>query len=219
MLLNIDHNAKTVKGQKKGYLTGILYLAPSNLSGYNVCPFAKVAGCEKACLNTAGRGAMSSVQQARIRKTRWFHEDRESFMAQLVKDIASLVRRAHKQGLIPTVRLNGTSDILWERIPVGGHANLMEMFPIQFYDYTKFAKREVPGNYHITYSYSPVRGETSLHNMAVVFRGKLPKQFLGRRVINGDEHDLRFLDKPRVVVGLSAKGRAKRDTSGFVVQT
>jgi hypothetical protein len=224
MLLNIDSNAKTVKGQKKGYMTGILYLAPSNLSGYQVCPFAKVAGCESACLNTAGRGQMTNVQKARIAKTKYFHEDREAFMQELVKDIQTLIRRAAKRGLIPVVRLNGTSDIIWEKIGVGGtggrgYSNIMEMFPdVQFYDYTKHIKRNVPKNYHITFSYSPVYGKKSDHNMAVVFKKHIPATFLGRKVINGDENDLRFLDKRNVIVGLKAKGKAKNDNTGFVVE-
>jgi hypothetical protein len=223
MLLNIDRNAKTVKGQKKGYLTGILYLAPSNLSGYNVCPFAKVAGCEAACLNTAGRGQMNMVQKSRIRKTRMFHENREAFMAELVKDVNTLIRRATKRELIPVVRLNGTSDIIWEKVGVGvggvWYDNIMGAFPeVQFYDYTKYPKRNVPKNYHITFSYSPVYGKKSDHNMAVVFKKHLPVTYLGRKVINGDENDLRFLDKRNVIVGLKAKGKAKNDSTGFVVE-
>lgn len=224
MLLNIDKNAKTVKGQKKGYLTGVLYLAPSTLSGYQVCPFAKVAGCEKSCLNTAGRGAMNSVQKARIAKTKYFMEDQEAFMEQLIKEIRALIKKAEKMGLIPVVRLNGTSDILWEKVMVwdmgvGGYVNLMQMFPdLQFYDYTKHIKRNVPKNYHITFSYSPMYGKKSEHNMAVVFKGKIPVKFMGRKVVNGDENDLRFLDQRNVIVALKAKGKAKKDTSGFVVE-
>ena len=224
MLLNIDKNAKTVKGQKKGYLTGILYLAPSTLSGYQVCPFAKVAGCEESCLNTAGRGAMNSTQKARIAKTKYFMEDQEAFMEQLVKEIRALIKKAEKMGLIPVVRLNGTSDILWERVGVRGeggigYSNLMEMFPeLQFYDYTKHIKRNAPKNYHITFSYSPMYGKKSDHNMAVVFKGKIPVRFMGRKVVDGDENDLRFLDQRNVIVALKAKGKAKKDTSGFVVE-
>lgn len=224
MLLNIDKNAKTVKGQKKGYLTGILYLAPSTLSGYQVCPFAKAAGCEAACLNTSGRGGMNSVQSARIAKTKYFHENREAVMAELVKEIRALIKKAEKMGLIPVVRLNGTSDILWEKVGVGvggvSYPNIMAVFPeVQFYDYTKYPKRDVPKNYHITFSYSPVYGKKSDHNMAVVFRGSIPKSYLGRKVIDGDQNDLRFLDQRNVVVGLKAKGKAKKDNTGFVVES
>jgi hypothetical protein len=116
-LLAIDTNAKTVKGQKIGFMTGILYLAPEKLSGYQVCPMAS-AGCKAACLNTAGRGSFSNVQKSRIAKTKWYFEDRETFMAQLVKDVSALVRKAERDGFTPLVRLNGTSDIPWERVPV-----------------------------------------------------------------------------------------------------
>ena len=114
-LLGIDTNAKTVKGEKLGYMTGILYLAPSDLSTYQVCAKAS-AGCREACLYTAGRGAMSNVQKARIAKTRFFFEDRHAFMAQLVVEIKALIKKARKAGMIPVVRLNGTSDIPWKHI-------------------------------------------------------------------------------------------------------
>ena len=168
-LLNIDANAKTVKGQKQGYMTAILYLAPAKLSGYEVCP-QRSAGCTAACLNTAGRGNMSGVQKARIAKTQWYFEDRYGFMVQLVKELSAFVRKAERAGFIPVVRLNGTSDISWERVPVtseilhdvgaipaqnAGHAallatgratNVMAVFPaVQFYDYTKVTKRALAG--------------------------------------------------------------------------
>ena len=113
-ILSIGNDAKTIKGGKIGFLTGILYLAPSNISGYQVCPMAKKANCEAACLYTAGRGAFTSIQNARIAKTKRFFEERDAFMNDLVFSIKSLVRKANKAGLTPLVRLNGTSDILWE---------------------------------------------------------------------------------------------------------
>jgi hypothetical protein len=155
-------NTKTLKGQKVGYQTWILHLAPSTLSGYQVCPMASV-GCASACLNTAGRGGMikvgettNAVQQARIRKTVLFFEDRNTFMALLVKDIKAAIRKSTKDGYTPVFRLNGTSDIRWENIPVAEHANVMAMFPtVQFYDYTKLPNRKnVPANYHLTFSRS-----------------------------------------------------------------
>ena len=152
-LLNIDTNAKTVKGQARGYMTAILYLAPANLSGYEVCP-KRTAGCTAACLNSAGRGAFSNVQKARIAKTKFFFENRSAFMAQLVKEIEKFLILAAKKGLIPVVRLNGTSDIPWERVPHRGYPNVMRIFPgIQFYDYTKRTNRKgLPSNYHLTFS-------------------------------------------------------------------
>jgi hypothetical protein len=223
-LLNIDKNAKTVKGQSKGYMTAILYLAPANLSGYEVCPMA-TAGCRAACLNTAGRGAFSTTQKSRIAKTKRFFQDRQAFMAQLVDEITKFVTFAEKHGFIPTVRLNGTSDIVWERVAVGDHANVMAMFPtIQFYDYTKRSNRkDLPANYHLTFSLAEdntVQAEKALDNginVAAVFRvPQFPVSYFNRQVIDGDETDLRFLDPKGSVIGLKAKGKARKDTTGFV---
>ena len=62
-------NAKTVKGEKQGFLTGILYLKPYTSGGHkNVCPSATL-GCISGCLNSAGRGRFDLVQNGRQRKT------------------------------------------------------------------------------------------------------------------------------------------------------
>ena len=232
-LLSVSSDAKTVKGETLGFLTGILYLAPANTTKWNTCPMAKKAQCDVACLNTAGRGAFSSVQQARINKTEWFFTERNDFMQQLVVDIAKLIQKAYKKGLKPLVRLNGTSDIRWETIgftDVTGieYVNIFAAFPnIQFYDYTKRSNRtELPSNYDLTFSYSGVEGfqpyvENALLNnmrMAVVFRKEkdIPTTFMGIPVVSGDNSDVRHLDD-KVIVGLYAKGKAKLDTTGFVV--
>lgn len=212
-------NTKTVKGEAMGFQTYIMHLAPSTLSGWNTCPMAS-AGCAAACLNTAGRGRFTSIQEARIRKTAWFFENRESFMQQLVKDIRAAIRKAAREGFTPVFRLNGTSDIRWENVPVGGFDNIMEMMPaLTFYDYTKIPnRRNIPANYHLTFS----RSESNEHlipqgmNVAVVF-DSLPDVWMGRTVIDGTETDLRFLDPQNVVVGLLAKGKAKKDESGFTI--
>lgn len=241
-------NPKTAKGEGKGYLTFILHLAPANMSGYNVCPMAS-AGCKAACLNTAGRGGMiegsgamtgaqlvaaihdgkvtNQVQAARIRKTKQYFEDRETFLKQLVKEVKSGIKLAAKHGLKPAFRLNGTSDIVWELIDVNSgtganFCNIMGLFPnVQFYDYTKRTNRvNLPKNYHLTFSRSETNEDAAPAgmNIAVVFAGKtLPTEYKGRPVINGDETDLRFLDPKNVIVGLKAKGKGKKDTSGFVV--
>jgi len=228
-LLGIDTNTKTVKGQKQGYMTGILYLAPANISGYEVCPMA-TDGCRAACLYSAGRGAFSNVQQARIAKTKFFFEARDQFMAQLIKEITAFVKSAAKQGFIPTVRLNGTSDIPWERVAVTygqgtSFSNIMELFPtVQFYDYTKrHNRRKIPSNYHLTFSLAEDNQENAKialengMNVAVVFRTpNFPTSYLGRPVIDGDDSDLRFLDGNMNIVALKAKGKAKKDATGFV---
>jgi hypothetical protein len=232
-LLSVSSDAKTVKGETLGFLTGILYLAPATTTKWNTCPLAKIAQCDVACLNSAGRGAFSSVQQARINKTTWFFTERNTFMQQLVVDIAKLIKKANKQGLKPLVRLNGTSDIRWESVAftdVTGieYVNIFAAFPeIQFYDYTKIANRnDLPANYDVTFSYSGVEGfqpyvEKALLNnmrMAVVFRKEqdIPMTFMGIPVVSGDNSDVRHLDD-KVIVGLYAKGKAKLDTTGFVV--
>jgi hypothetical protein len=167
------------------------------------------------------------IQIARIRKTVAFFTDRVAFMNKLVKEIRTAIKRAEKHDLIPVFRLNGTSDIRWETVPVTvdgvDYANIMLAFPtIQFYDYTKIAnRRDIPANYHLTFSLAEdndafaVKALENGFNVAAVFR-TLPDTFMGRKVINGDETDLRFLDEANVIVGLKAKGRAKKDTTGFV---
>jgi hypothetical protein len=222
-LLGVSRDAKTRKGEKDGYLTGILYLAPSTFAGFgNMCANAS-KGCKAACLFTAGRGAMSNVQQARVNKTERFVKDRVAFMDEIVKDIKSLVRKAEKEGMVPAVRLNGTSDIPWENVKVGDKPNIFAVFPdVQFYDYTKSPGRiNLPGNYDLTFSLAEdndINAKKALEsgiNVAAVFN-ELPSSFMGKPVINGDETDLRFNDPKGVIVGLKAKGLARKDSSGFV---
>ena len=233
-LLSVSSDAKTTKGETLGFLTGILYLAPATTTKWNTCSMAKRAKCDKACLYSAGRGAMTSVQKARINKTEWFFTERNSFMQQLVVNITKLVNKARKQGLQPLVRLNGTSDIRWEAVSfvdVNGveHKNIFDVFPeVQFYDYTKDANRkDIPANYDLTFSYSGVEGfqpfvikaVSKKMRMAVVFRkeSEIPMTFMGIPVVSGDKSDVRHLDDEGVIVGLYAKGKAKLDDTGFVV--
>lgn len=234
-LLTVDSNAKTVKGQKLGFMTGILYMAPVDISGHQVCPMAAIAQCDKACLYTAGRGAMSTVQKARISKAKAFFESREEFMQLLAKDISKLIKKAAKNNMVPLVRLNGTSDIKWENIPVtiGGvrYDNLMQLFPeVQFYDYTKIpARHNIPANYDLTFSYSGVLGFQKYVNQAIVngmriatvfrIRESIPSKFMGLDCVDGDNTDIRHLDPKGVIVALYAKGKAKLDNTGFVVDT
>jgi hypothetical protein len=248
-LLNIDANAKTVKGQKRGYMTAVLYLAPYKASGYNVCPFAEKAGCYAGCLNTAGRGGIAkasatidtpagalpdnAIQRARIARTKLYFEDRKAFMAQLRKEIDAFLRKAKRANLIPAIRLNGTSDIEWER----RHPELFEEYSdVQFYDYTKVFTRferglenRIPPNYHLSLSYSEAdddyrRACDAAHevgvNLVAVARDKATKaRYVApeKGSIDGDEHDLRFLDPDGSMVWLYAKGAARKDDSGFVI--
>ena len=217
-------NPKIQKGAKLGYLSFILHLAPATLSGKETFP-KRTAGCTAACLNTAGRGGMfkrgettNMIQEARIRKTKMFFEDRAAFIVQLKKDIALGIKQAERLGLTPVFRLNGTSDLAWEKY------GIIEEFPtVQFYDYTKVLGRKVSHlkNYHLTFSAADgndadvARAVAQGMNVAAVF-DRLPEEYMGREVIDADEHDLRFLDAKNVIAGLKAKGRAKKDTSGFV---
>jgi hypothetical protein len=232
LVLSIGNDAKTVKGAKIGFMTGILYLAPSNISGYQVCPMAKKANCEEACLYTAGRGAFTSIQSARIAKTKRFFEDTENFMLDLEFSINTVIRKAKKLGLTPLIRLNGTSDIIWENVKFKNYANIFEAFPnVQFYDYTKIPTRKnIPSNYDLTFSYSGVSTyqgavkkallNDKLSRIAVVFDKveNIPPDFEGKLVVNGDNSDVRHLDNKNVIVALYAKGKARKDLSGFVVR-
>ena len=221
-------NPKIQKGTKQGYLSFILHLAPSDLSGRNTCPKA-TPGCIAACLNTAGRGGMfkrgentNVIQRARIRKTNYFFNDRAAFMDDLVGDIMKAVNYARRKGLIPVFRLNGTSDLSWEKYPTRyGADSIFEQFPtLQFYDYTKVLGRKVSHipNYHLTFSKADGNdsdvAEALLQGMSVVaVYDKIPAG-----VPSADETDLRFLDPKGIMLGLKAKGRAKKDYSGFVIR-
>ena len=253
-------NPKVLKGVAHGFNTYILHLAPADLSGKEVCP-KRTVGCSAACLNLAGRGGMfkrgestNAIQQARIRKTKLFFDNRNEFMRLLVADITLAIKQSARLGLTPVFRLNGTSDLSWEKYPVtikgnvnsntfiGSvdivYNNIFEAFPnVQFYDYTKVLGRKVSGipNYHLTFSAADGNDNDVYaaakqgYNIATVFGIKktvaMPEFHsiatnygvdMEMPVFNGDESDLRFLDPKGVIVGLYAKGKAKRDTTGFV---
>ena len=219
-------NPKIQKGTKMGYLSFILHLAPSDLSGKNTCPKA-TKGCIAACLNTAGRGGMfkrgentNMIQKARIRKTKYFFEARDYFMADLYSDIQKAIRFAERKGLTPVFRLNGTSDLSWEKYTINDK-NIFELFPTtQFYDYTKVLGRKVAQypNYHLTFSKADGNdsdvAEALMQGMSVV----AVYDAIPAGVPSADETDLRFLDPKGVMLGLKAKGRAKKDYSGFVIR-
>jgi hypothetical protein len=240
-LLSVEADAKTDKGTASGYLTGILYLAPGQLAGVgNLCPHAS-AGCLAACLFTAGRaGIFEAVNAARVMRTRFLHDNRAGFIAALKGEIAALIRKAKRRGLRPVLRLNGTSDLPWEKLA----PELFTEFPrLRVYDYTKslrravaFAKGELPRNYHLTFSYSETNAAAAGIalaagvNVAAVADGVRPGQRFAlpglpepRPTFSADRHDLRFLDrkaadgKGRIGI-LKAKGKAKGDKSGFVIR-
>lgn len=253
-------NPKTEKSVDWGYLTAVLHLSPWKSSGHNVCPMAHIAECHGPCLDTAGRGGIAkgnatfetpagekpdnNIQHCRIARTKQYFEDRPEFMRRLYRDIHAFLRKCDRENLKPAIRLNGTSDLLWEKIPFpvsdnkrGIHmvyTNVMAAFPeVQFYDYTKIAKRlyrELPANYYLALSYSEAnqkyadgcmmtREETGCSLVIVTRKGDAPSELfdIDDDFVNGDLHDLRFMDKPGALVLLKAKGKARHDRSGFVI--
>ena len=213
------------KGVAYGWRTAILHQAPYKLSSRNVCPSASPE-CIAACLNTAGRGQQNNVQQARIRKTEFFHKNRSGFIWQLANEIEMLKKRSKKAGYKFAVRLNGTSDLSWERFRLLDGQSLMDAHPdVQFYDYTKVYNRlqDEVANYYLLFSYSGNNKAQCLaalkrgYNVAVVFKDQLPARFWHRRVFDGDQHDLRFTDPDTRIIGLRAKGRARKADDSFVV--
>ena len=226
-LLSVNSNPKIDKSNKiQGeYWSCILHMRPINTK---ICPYQNIAKCKAVCLDNSGRARVfPTIHKARDRKTRLFLDDQAEFMSQLVLDIIKFINACERKGKKPAVRLNGTSDIQWEKITVECGQNIFEMFPqVQFYDYTKIPTRNISYifNYHLTWSYSEASEKYAKlfdsvpYNKAVVFRNKeLPSTFKGVKVIDGDKHDMRFLDEPNVVVGLKAKAEAKLDDSGFVI--
>ena len=220
-------NPKIAKSNKSTeYASLILHLAPACTSGHEVCP-SRSQGCTKACLNTAGWGRYDRIQQSRIKRTIMWFKQRKQFKEQLAREIKNFVARCSKVNKKPCIRLNGTSDIAWEvKWP-----SLFRQFPtVQFYDYTKIYPRMVglkswplPQNYSLTFSQTEnnkrkcemVLGDGG--NVATVFEGDFPSTWLGYPTHSGEENDMRFLDPPGVVC-LTAKGRARHDTTGFVVR-
>jgi hypothetical protein len=222
-------NTKLSKGTKfeRYYTIGLfLYPGSDNSKNVNLCPFASKA-CLSACLNTSGLASVfPKILEARKRKTEEFLSDRKGFTHRLIKEIAQAEKKAKKNGKILAVRLNGTSDIDFS-------PDIFKAFPdVIFYDYTKSiykvrkkAEGILPSNYSLTFSYSgenlqECKEALSLgNNVAVVFSSdNFPSDFLGYPVISGEESDLRFLDSKPCIVGLKAKGKAKKENSSFVIQ-
>lgn len=214
-------NPKIQKGTKLGYLSFILHLAPSTLSGKNTCPKA-TPGCIAACLNTAGRGGMfrkgettNVIQKARIRKTVMYFEQRDLFLATLEADIRKAIKFAERKGLTPVFRLNGTSDLSVEKW------GIIEKFPtVQFYDYTKVLGRKIAHlpNYHLTFSKADGNDADVLKALKQGLSVVAVYDQIPEGVPSADETDLRFLDPKGTMLGLRAKGRAKKDYTGFVIR-
>ena len=232
-------SAKAIKADKYGWLNAINYMAPHDTAGVgNLCPDAS-EGCKALCLGMySGQAAMVSdlengtnvVRESRIAKSQYFMNERHAFMGEMANHIKAMIRKADRENKKLAVRPNGSTDIPFERIPTDNGQPLPIRFPeIQFVDYTKSVRRVLdanrPAHYHLTFSRSETNKAEAEQvlaagfNVAVVFGAGQPATFMGHRVIDGTEHDLRHLDPQPVIVGLDPKGKkAKADTSGFVVR-
>jgi hypothetical protein len=229
-LTGINSSAKLSHNEEIGVYTSVFYGAPGKNSGYETCPNATKA-CRGACLYASGLAKVeeyagkNTIKKCRVNRTKLFFEHREFFMDWLVAEIQAAKAKAERDGMVYSVRLNGTTDIAWETIPVGDAANIFELFPdVQFYDYTKAYDRMSLNisNYHLTFSYTGegdnVRQSIELlsmgHNVAVVFdtkRGQaLPTSLAGIEVIDADVTDYRPADKRGVWCGLRFKESANK---------
>jgi len=229
----LSTNPKVEKGIDFDYLTNIFHGAPSFASLYNSCASASL-GCGLNCLNESGHGQkhmmhnnVHSVHVARVVRTMLWFRFRDQFKAKMQREIRALVRKAKRMNLVPVVRPNGTTDFNFESL-------WPELFTdntdVTFYDYSKNPNRDVSHipNYSLSFSVSETNLDTAKDelsrglNVVMVLRLKRndpkPDYVLGYPTINGDIHDLRFLDdntKPHVVC-LFAKGHAYKDKTGFV---
>src|ERR1035437_1376281 len=216
--------------------TYAIYLAPANVSGYNVCSHS-TPECRLGCLNTSGRAGieefsgLTKIHDCRVKKTRLFVEDQNFFMNWLVAEIKMYQKQAEVKGYFFSVRLNATSDIDWSNVFLN-NLNIFEIFPeISFYDYTKNYNKfdNKPHNYHLTYSFTGRNIEqckmllSQGFNVAVVFNVKketdLPKYFMNHSVSNGDLTDARFLDESPCIVGLKWKRIANRKAEKQVLNS
>ena len=236
------HSAKMRYSYENGTETYCIYLAPSNMSGYSVCPNDKF--CKAFCLNNSGHNKAdilahgmekSKINLSRIKKTKLFFEDKDTFMKLLIQEISRAEKKAHSKGMAFSVRLNGTSDISPEDFVYMGK-NILEWFPnIQFYDYTKVHTRfdlinKYP-NYDLTYSYNGYNWNACKGflerggKVAVVFEKELPKTFNGFKVIDANGYDMRYLDPRGTIMGLHyhptandyVNGKYVRPNSKFIV--
>jgi len=224
------NSPKLIKSLDRKVMTYGVYLAPHNISGYNVCP--ESCNCSKYCLHGSGRNKIElltfkdggSIQNSRIKKTKLFFEDRPAFMTLLKYEIDKSIIQAKEAGLQLAIRLNCTSDINLEEFVLDGK-NILQLYPdLQFYDYTKVLEHielaEKYSNYDLTFSYS---GENwneceellkREYRIAVVFEDKLPETFCGYPVINANDDDARFLDRGGLICGLTYKRVANDYVNG-----
>lgn len=224
---SVAQSMKMRLSYENGTMTYCLYLAPADMSGYNVCPNSQY--CREFCLNGSGHNKAAQLEQidkggdtlnsfvnrSRIKKTKMFYENRSTFMNLLIHELAKYRNRANRLGMEFSVRLNGTSDlspVLFKDPETG--KNLLELFPdVQFYDYTKVYNRiklmqQYP-NYDLTLSYNGYNWDecekflNAGGKVAVVFFDeKLPKSYHGFPIVDGNTYDMRYLDPAKHIVGL-----------------
>jgi len=231
-LTGVNHSAKSAHGEQFNIFTAILYLAPGTLSGFNMCPFAS-AECLEACLNRSGRAklealaGLNTIERARVLRTWLYLFNRPYFMGWLAAEIQAYRAKYDRPGNIFAVRLNGTSDIYWERVK-NQELTVFEQFPgITFYDYTKVTSRmhstKSIKNYSLTFSYTGHNKAEALEvlenqgNVAMVFNvlrnRELPTTWNGYKVVDGDVTDYRPADCKGCVVGLRFKVTADQDVN------
>ncbi|QDP53050.1 MAG: hypothetical protein GOVbin3107_48 [Prokaryotic dsDNA virus sp.] len=227
-LLSKGGNAKINKNEVTTYN---LSLAPykQNAKGTNICPKAS-KGCALACLFTAGRGKFTNVQQARINKTNYYLFDRQKFINQLAKEINKIAIKSKLTNEIFALRLNTLSDVDFV-YQLKKYADLDLLNDdtyknIIVYDYTAIpgkVKKYLDTRYHVTLSRKEDNEQDVMNvlnaggNVSIVFRNELPDTYKGFKVVDGDKTDLEMTKYKNVVLGLKAKGDAKKDTTGFVV--
>ena len=234
----LSSNFKTLKSDAsgKGYVTRIMHLSPHRMVSYETLCASSTRGCREVCLYCSGRGFMPAVDAARRERTASMVMDPLRFFCKLIKELHAFEKSCRKVGMLPAVRLNGTSDIPWEGWELKGET-LFSLFPnTVFYDYTKIATRMQsflvergrgrgwPSNYHLTFSASEDNEMLAMHilnaggQVAVVFRRKpFPIIWRGFGVVDGEEDDLRFiLPRRGRVVGLLAKGKARTSKTPFI---
>lgn len=224
------NSPKLAKSLKQNVMTYGVYFAPHTVSGYNVCP--QSSNCCKYCLHGSGRNKLEllshkeggAITKSRIKKTKFFFEEKETFMQLLIHEIKQAKKKAEVAGMKFAVRLNCTSDIHLEQFVLNGK-NILQLFPdTQFYDYTKvFSHAELSekySNYDITYSFSGENWEECElllkrgYRIAVVFEDALPAEFKGYPVIDANEYDARFLDDGGIICGLTYKRVANDYVNG-----
>jgi hypothetical protein len=227
----LSQSVKVVKGEKLGYLTGVAYLSPAvKAGGVNTCSHETIAKCGDPCLARSGQMSGKEAIEARADRLSLLTKDPALFFEILRREIWRLSARARRKNLVPVFRLNGTTDLDYTQIRFNGKT-IFEHFPdLRFYDYTKnpnLAENYTNHGVHITFSfYKRAKTERLLElldrgiNIAIAYRDKLPDfQMIGGRkfeVINGDTHDLRFLDRRGVVVGLKYKNQTFHDQAAQV---